>query len=78
MAKQELDLSIHYCPGKQNSNADAFSRSPLPEVGNEEAAFGIISALDGCDLGEMSDLPALQRDDPELAAIIRDWCTTRR
>ena len=71
MAIQELDLSIHYRPGKQNSNADALSRSPLTEVGNGEAAFGIISALDGCDLGKISDLPKLQQGDPELAAIIK-------
>ena len=37
-------------------------------MGNGEAAFGIISALDGCDLGE---IPTLQRGDPELAAIIK-------
>ena len=58
---------IHYCPGKRNSNADALSRSPL----TEEAAFGIISAFDGCDLRKISDLSALQRGDPELAAIIK-------
>ena len=33
MAIQELDLSIHYRPGKKNSNADALSRYPnSPEV----------------------------------------------
>ena len=25
---QELDLEIHYRPGRQNSNADALSRNP--------------------------------------------------
>ena len=35
MALQELDLKIFYRPGKGNSNADALSRSPLPETGSE-------------------------------------------
>jgi len=29
LAIQELDLQIHYRPGKRNANADALSRSPL-------------------------------------------------
>ena len=33
MALKELDIEIFYRPGKCNSNADALSRSPLPEVG---------------------------------------------
>ena len=45
MALQELDLEILYRPGKGNSNADALSRSPLPEAGGEGAPFGIVSAV---------------------------------
>ena len=29
LAIQELDLQIHYRPGKRNANADALSRSPV-------------------------------------------------
>jgi len=29
LALQELDLTIHYRPGKKNTNADALSRMPL-------------------------------------------------
>ena len=38
LALQELDLQIHYRPGKRNANADALSRSPL--VQDEESASG--------------------------------------
>ena len=34
MAIQELDLNIHYRPGKKNANADALSRHPVPGVGS--------------------------------------------
>lgn len=44
-ALQELDLEILYYPGKGNSNADALSRSPLPEVGGEGAPYGILFAF---------------------------------
>ena len=37
LALQELDLQICYRPGKQNQNADALSRNPVPtETENEE------------------------------------------
>ena len=32
LALQELDLNIHYRPGKTNANADAFSRTPLTTI----------------------------------------------
>ena len=31
-AIQELDLQIHYHPGKRNANADALSRSPVVQI----------------------------------------------
>ena len=47
LAIQELDLVIHYKPGRTNQEADALSRSPCPAVGAEahleekvEAAVG--------------------------------------
>ena len=67
MVIQELNLNIHYRPGKRNSNADTLSQSPLVEIGSGDTAFGIVSALSGNDIGGLS---ALQLSDPELAAII--------
>ena len=71
MALQELDIEIFYRPGRRNSNADALSRSPLPEVGAEEMPFGIVSAVTiGETAGTSTDnLAILQREDPQLRAI---------
>ena len=69
MALQELDLKIFYRPGKGNSNADALSRSPLPETGTETVPFGIVSAL-AVEESEPDSLATLQREDPRLCEII--------
>ena len=72
MALPELDIEIFYRPGKVNSNADALSRSPLPEVGAEEMPYGIVSAVAIEENAGVStdDLAALQREDPQLGAVI--------
>ena len=72
LALQELDLEIFYRPGKGNSNADALSRSPLPDVGADDAPYGVISAVSVQENADTSidDLATLQREDPQLEAII--------
>ncbi len=77
LALQEVDLSIHYRPGKRNANADALSRSPIPPEGADHTpgsgVFGIMSALQVHQVpakdGE-ADLGARQRGDPELREIM--------
>ena len=71
MVLQEMDLEIFYRPGKRNANADALSRSPLPETGDGDMPYGIISVITADQLEESEpDLPELQRRDPELAPLI--------
>ena len=72
LALQELDLEIFYRPGKGNSNADALSRSPLPDRGANDVPYGIISAVNIQKDADKStdDLAGLQRGDPELEVII--------
>ena len=73
MAIQELDLKIRQCSGRSNSNADALSRSPLPpgegqvvgETGEVIATLGTGGETDH------SGLPTRQREDQDLAAIIK-------
>ena len=71
MALQELDVEIFYRPGKRNSNADALSRAPLPEVGVDGAPYGIVSAVTvgGKDV-QSPELATLQREDPQLMEVI--------
>ena len=67
MAIQELDLHMHHRSGKTNANADALSRSPL-FVGKDLSSpdtEGVIAAVE-----VEADLPACQRQDQNLAAII--------
>ena len=69
MAIQELDLQILHRSGKHNSNADALSRCPLTrtEVSETSSPEGVVAAVSS---GEDDRLPALQRQDPELALVI--------
>ena len=71
MALQELDIEIFYRPGKRNSNADALSRSPLLEVGADNAPYGIVSAVtvEGEEVPS-GELATLQREDPQLMEFI--------
>ena len=75
LALQELDLTIHYRPGKKNANADALSRSPLLPAGDEPPVaypFGIIGALAPVTTDPVDPTPTLQqqqRSDPVLAVI---------
>ena len=77
MAIQELDLSIHYRPGKKNSNADALSRYPNSlEVPSSHAdqPLAVVAATNPSwseAKGGEPTLPKLQREDPQLMEIIR-------
>ena len=72
LALQELDLQIHYQPGKQNANADTLSRTPIQS--SPERPYGIIAMLttDGPQEkdGEES-LASQQLADPTLRPMIK-------
>ena len=72
LALQEMDLEIFYHPGKGNSNADALSRSPLPNGEADDVTYRVISAVNVQEDTDKStdDLADLQRGDPQLEAII--------
>lgn len=74
LALQELDLQIHYRPGKKNMNADALSRAPAQTT--TDRPFGIIATLTSGDVQEedreervTQPLASQQRDDPEKVTI---------
>lgn len=79
LALQELELQIHYRPGKRNANADALSRSPLQDeesasgsnlsdvigtVGVVQPEYHLQPSKDGD-----NSLETRQRADPDLALI---------
>ena len=70
MAIQELDLKIRH---RSSRNADALSRSPLPP--GEDQAVGetgeVIATLETGGETDHSGLPTRQREDQDLAAIIK-------
>ena len=73
MALQEMDLTILHRSGKRNANADALSRSPLPDSVDHDPTGRLVAALseggrEGS--GEEDDLSQQQRADEELAPII--------
>ena len=77
MAIQELDLKIRHRSGRSNSNADALSRVPLP-LGEDLPAGetdGVIAALEPGEDFNHGDLPTQQREDPDLADVIKYLAT---
>ena len=80
LAIQELDLQIHYWPGKRNVNADALSRSPLVQdelntsCSNPANVIGTVGVVQPEYCLEPSkdrdgSLQTRQRADPNLAPI---------
>ena len=73
MALQEMDLYLHYRPGKTNQNADALSRSPVATQSdvNNENVVAIISVPKVSDKnGERNELSESQMSDDQLRPII--------
>ena len=72
MAIQELDLVLHYKPGRVNQKADALSRSPChpdgAEAPLEERVIATIESIDpqASAKGGESSLESLQREDVAL------------
>ena len=72
LALQEMDLHIHYRPGKTNANADALSRFPhvAPGEGVVVAALMDVSAEGGDQTStEAEDIKVRQRRDPSVAQM---------
>ena len=78
LALQELDLQIHYWPGKQNANADALSRAPIQS--SPDRPYGIIAMLttDGPQAKDGEEpLASQQLADPSLRPMI-EYLSDRR
>ena len=77
LALQELDLEIHYRPGRVNQNADALSRSPVTDphsLLNPSEVIATISAPETSAKEGDATLGEKQRSDPQLRRII-DYLT---
>ena len=74
LALQEVNLTIHYRPGRMNANADALSRYPQLESVDQESAedTAVIASLSPVTLSKSGEKTLMQRqlEDPELSIII--------
>ena len=76
LALQEVDLHIHYRPGKKNANADALSHCPLlleSTQANQSNVFAIVSAISIPQFPAKdweADVSTRQQGDPELLEVI--------
>ena len=73
IALQELELSIHYRPGKSNANADSLSRTPIESDTSPEDVKVVVATLNAdVQLPKDGDQPLgdRQRADPALSEII--------
>ena len=79
---QELDLTIHYCPGKKNTKADALSRYPVRVDKDKRETEAVVAHVEGTPkeaLAYSSGAPSpadetladRQRRDPELLNTIQ-------
>ena len=74
LALQELDLHIHYRPGKRNANADALSRYLAECSGPNGKEMPVVTAATGVGEAESaseepSTLGERQHQDPDLALV---------
>ena len=72
MAIQELELKIRHRSGRNNGNADALSRTPLPTKENQPVGqtYGVLATLNPGEESDQSDFSTRQRRDEDLAVII--------
>ena len=75
MALQELDIDIHYRPGKANNNADALSRCTTTHISDSDVPWKVLAALQAdvqpVKEGEEEEtLSVKQLADPEIAEVI--------
>jgi hypothetical protein len=74
MALQEVDLTIHYRPGKKNANADVLSRTPGrsfrvdPLEGDVDTIVAAVTPQNFTKSGDVA-LSQRQRKDPTLGTI---------
>ena len=45
MALQELDIHIHYRPGKANNNLDALSRCTTTQISDSDVSWKVLAAV---------------------------------
>ena len=65
----EYDLEIRYCHGRQNTNVNALSRSPLPAETDIDSLDTVQIATITME-GDVVELAKQQREDAELEPII--------
>ena len=74
MALQELDILVHYRPGKANNNADALSHCTTTNISDSDVPWKVLAALQAdvkpVKEGEEETLSAKQLADPEIAEVI--------
>ena len=74
MALQELDMHIHYRPGKANNNADALSRCTTTQISDSDVPWEVLAVVQAnvqpVKEGEEETLSVKQLADPEIAEVI--------